>query len=145
MMLSVQPPPHSQKSVLFNLPFSRSGLSALTPTIFLFRKEKEGRVATISLKSVAQLPLIKHLPFPSHMGLHSRKPYPTNNATLINFPLSSDAEIFVNNRRLSMQIGAKRAKNVYAMHVVHIPTELPFCVPPLLVGKKFSDAFPEFA
>ncbi len=41
---------------------------------------------------------------------------PTNNALLlINFRLSSDAEIFANEHRLSTQIGAKRAKNVHAM------------------------------
>ncbi len=40
---------------------------------------------------------------------------PTNNALLINFWLSSDARIFVNKHRPSIQIGAKRAKNVYAM------------------------------
>ncbi len=41
----------------------------------------------------------------------------TNNALLINFRLSSDAEILLIKHRLSMQIGAKRAKkracNVY--------------------------------
>ena len=43
--------------------------------------------------------------------------YPTNNALLISFRVSSDAEIFVNKHRLSMQIIApnvqKRACNVY--------------------------------
>ena len=42
------------------------------------------------------------------------KPDPTNNALLINFLLSSDAEIFVTKHRLSIQIGAKHAKNVHA-------------------------------
>ena len=37
---------------------------------------------------------------------------PTNKALLINFLLSSDAEIFVDKRRLSMQIDAKACKNV---------------------------------
>ena len=39
---------------------------------------------------------------------------PTNNAISINFRLSSDAEIFVNKHRPSMQIGAEKCKNVYA-------------------------------
>ncbi len=46
---------------------------------------------------------------------------PTNNALLINFLLSSDAEIFVSKHRLSIQIGAKRAKkrvcNVYVFRL----------------------------
>ena len=40
--------------------------------------------------------------------------FPTNNTLSINFRLSSDAEIFVNKHRLSMQIGAPKYKNVYA-------------------------------
>ncbi len=36
--------------------------------------------------------------------------YPTNNALLINFRLSSDAEILLNSHRLSLQTGAKRVK-----------------------------------
>ncbi len=58
--------------------------------------------------------------------------YPTNSALLVNFRLSSDAEIFVNKHRLSMQVGAERAR--MRMQRVRIPTELPFCIPPLLVG-----------
>ncbi len=45
---------------------------------------------------------------------------PTNNALVMGFLLSSDAETFVNMHRLST--------------LVYIPTELPFCIPPLLVG-----------
>ena len=37
-----------------------------------------------------------------------------NNALLIDVRLSSDAEIFVVKRRLDMQVGAKRARNVHA-------------------------------
>ena len=40
---------------------------------------------------------------------------PTNKAPLANFRLSSDAEIFVNKHRSSVQIGATRAQNVCAM------------------------------
>ncbi len=40
--------------------------------------------------------------------------YPTNNALLISFRLSSDTEILFNNHRLSKQVGTKSAKkNVY--------------------------------
>ena len=58
---------------------------------------------------------------------------PTNNALFMNFRPSSDAELFVSKLRLSMQIGAERAKT--CTQCVYIPTELPFCVPPLVVGK----------
>ncbi len=54
---------------------------------------------------------------------------PTNNALLINFLLSSDAEIFVDKHRLSMQIGAEswekkpHVRNVYvfrlSFHFLH--------------------------
>ena len=60
-------------------------------------------------------------------------PFPTNNPTndalFISFRLS---RIFVNNHRLSVQIGARRAKT--CMQRVHVPAELPLCMPPLLVG-----------
>ncbi len=39
---------------------------------------------------------------------------------------------FANKHRLSIQIGAKLAKR--CMQCVHIPTELPVCMPPLVVG-----------
>ena len=54
-----------------------------------------------------------------------REAHPTNNALLINFRLSSNAEIFVNKHRLSKQIDAKRAKKT-CMQRVRIPTELLF-------------------
>ena len=58
---------------------------------------------------------------------------PTDNALLTNFRQSSDAEFFfVNKCRLSMQVGAKHA-NACAQ-CVRVPTELPFCLPPLVVG-----------
>ncbi len=44
---------------------------------------------------------------------------PTNNSLLINFRLSSDEEIFINKHRVSIQIGAKRAK--MCMQCVHAP------------------------
>ncbi len=40
-------------------------------------------------------------------------PVPTNNALLINFLPSSDAEILFNNHRPSIRVGAKTCKNVY--------------------------------
>ncbi len=40
---------------------------------------------------------------------------PTNNALVLNFLLSSEAEIFVDERRPSTQVGAKTCKDVYAM------------------------------
>ncbi len=67
------------------------------------------------------------------VGRHVRGHHPTNNATLINFRLSSDAKNFVNKHRLSIQIGARRAKT--CVQCVHIPTELPLCIPPLVVGQ----------
>ena len=54
---------------------------------------------------------------------------PTNNALLIKFLLSSHAEIFANDHRLSIQIGVKRAK--MRMQGVHIPTELSFRISPV--------------
>ena len=53
---------------------------------------------------------------------------PTNNAQLGKLPTESDdAEILSLKHRLSMQIGgARTCKDVY-----HIPTELPFCMPPV--------------
>ncbi len=41
--------------------------------------------------------------------------HPTNNALLINFRLSSDAEILLTSHRLSLQMSAKRA-----MRILHI-------------------------
>ncbi len=59
--------------------------------------------------------------------------YPTNNAPLINFLLSSDAKKnFDYKHRLSILIGTKRAKT--CMQCKHIPTELPFCTPTSVVG-----------
>ncbi len=65
---------------------------------------------------------------------------PTSDALLINFRLSSDAEIFVNKHRLSLQIGAKRAKT--CMQGVYVPTDLPFCMPQLVVGLSPLFLFP---
>ena len=61
----------------------------------------------------------------------------TNRAFLINFLLSSDAEILLLSTRLSMRIGAKTCKDVYAM-CTRLPTELPFCIPTLVVGFSLS-------
>ncbi len=41
--------------------------------------------------------------------------HPTGNALLINFLLSSDADVLISNRRPSMQIGAQTCKNACAM------------------------------
>ncbi len=49
---------------------------------------------------------------------------------LINFWLSSDAEILLVQCQLSIQVGAEQ--KVYAMcTTVHVPTKLPFCIPPV--------------
>ncbi len=58
--------------------------------------------------------------------------YPTNNALLINFGLSSDAEILL----VSTDWAYKSAPNVQetCVQCVRIPTELPFCIPPSVVG-----------
>ena len=54
--------------------------------------------------------------------------FPTNNALLINFRLSSDAEILL----ISTDRAYKSAPNM--QKCVCIPTELPFYIPPLVVG-----------
>ena len=59
--------------------------------------------------------------------------FPTNNALLINFRLSSNADIIVTKHRLGMLIGAQTCEKC-AFNIVRIPTELPFCMPPLVVG-----------
>ncbi len=61
--------------------------------------------------------------------------HPTNNALLVRFRLSSDAEIFVANRRLSRQVGAKRAKTC-ACNVYVFWLSFHFCMPPLVVGQS---------
>ena len=70
------------------------------------------------------------------IGVLAKYVFPTNNAMLINFLLTSDAEVFVAKHRLSIQIVAKRAKNVYATSIRYIPTELAH-TPPLVVGLQF--------
>ena len=60
---------------------------------------------------------------------------PANNALLANFRLSSEPEIFVDKYRLSTQIGTKTCKNVHAT-CAHVPTDLPFRMPPLVVGEE---------
>ena len=71
---------------------------------------------------------------PQWMVLH-----PTNNALLRNFRLSSDAEVLPNKHRPGMPIDAKHAKK-HVCNVYYIPTGLPFCTPPLVVG--FWQSFP---
>ncbi len=58
--------------------------------------------------------------------------YPTNNALLLSFRPSSDAEILWISTEWARKSGAKRAKTW--MRCVHILTELPFCMPLLVVG-----------
>ncbi len=58
---------------------------------------------------------------------------PTDNALVINFRVSSDAEITLINTGRAHKIGAKTCKNV-ACNVYRIPTDVPFCMPPLVVG-----------
>ena len=62
--------------------------------------------------------------------------YPTNNALLINFRLRSDAEILLPSTDGACKSAPKRAKT--RMQRVLIPTELPFCIPPLVVGLAFG-------
>ncbi len=71
-------------------------------------------------------------------------PLPNQQRTFNKLPTELRCRNIVNTHRLSVQIGAKCAKT--CMHSVHIPSELPFCMPPLVVGyvrstlrfKKFS-------
>ncbi len=68
----------------------------------------------------------------------SIRAHPTNNALLTNFRLSSECRNFATEHRLSMQVGAKRAKT--CMQCVRcVPTELPFCMPPLVVGQQHCE------
>ena len=76
--------------------------------------------------------MVAHLLHHAHLTPGRGWTSPTNNTLLISFRLSRN---FVNKHRLSMQIGAKRGKK--CLQCVHISTELPFCIPPLVVGSKF--------
>ncbi len=67
---------------------------------------------------------------------HHRESPPNQQHTLNKLPTEFRHRNFVNKHRLSIQISAKRA--ITCMQCVHIPTELPFCMPPLLVGDPFS-------
>ena len=58
---------------------------------------------------------------------------PTNNALLVSFLLSSDAEILLLSTDGASKIGAKRANT--RVQRVRVLTELPFCMSPLLVGE----------
>ncbi len=59
---------------------------------------------------------------------------PTNSALIINFQLSSDGEILLRSADRAYKLAPNIAKS--CMQCVHIPTELPFCIPPLVVGYK---------
>ena len=61
---------------------------------------------------------------------------PNQQRTLNKLPPQLRCRNFVNKHRLSIRIGTKRAKNVHAMRT-YIPTELPFCLAPLMVGFLF--------
>ena len=63
---------------------------------------------------------------------------PNQQLTLNNLPTELK-KFLVNNHRLSIQIGTKQAKT--CMQCLHVPTELPFCIPPLVVGHDFSVCF----
>ena len=65
---------------------------------------------------------------------------PNQQRTLNKLPAELQRRNFVNNHRLGMQIGTKHAKT--CMRSVCIPTELPFCLPPLVVGHFFVGCFP---
>ncbi len=60
------------------------------------------------------------------------KKHPNQQRTLNKLPTELRCRNFANKHRLSVQIGTKRAKT--CVQHVYIPTELPFCMPPLLVG-----------
>ncbi len=62
-------------------------------------------------------------------------PFPNQQRTLNKVLSELRCRNFVNNHRLSIQISAKRAK--MCMQCVHVPTELIFCIPPLVVGYVF--------
>ncbi len=59
-------------------------------------------------------------------------PFPTNNALLINFRLISDAETLL----LGTDRACKSAQSVRKTYMqrAHIPTALPLCMPPSVVG-----------
>ncbi len=56
--------------------------------------------------------------------------FPTNSALLIKFRLSSDAQNLATKLRRSLQVGAQNVQET-CMQRVHVPTELPFCMPPI--------------
>ncbi len=63
---------------------------------------------------------------------------PTNNGPLINFLLSSDAKILLLSTDWAYKSAPKRVKT--CVQCVHIPAELPLCIPPLVVGKEIVSA-----
>ncbi len=66
-------------------------------------------------------------------SLCSQQAVPNQQPTLNRLASELRCRNFVAKRRLSMQVGAKtRAKT--CTQRVHIPTELPLCLPPLVVG-----------
>ncbi len=58
---------------------------------------------------------------------------PNQQRTLNKLPPELRCRNLVNKHRLSIQVGAERAKT--CMQRVYILTELPFCIPPLVVGQ----------
>ncbi len=64
---------------------------------------------------------------------------PTNNSLLNKVSADLRCTNFVNKHRMSVQTGAKRAKT--CMQCVHVPTELPLCIPPLVVGLSLDGGF----
>ena len=71
-----------------------------------------------------------------HMRSKDTHCSPTNNAPLINFFLSSDAKILLISTDWARKSAPKRAK--MCMRRARVPTELPFCRPPLVVGRPFK-------
>ncbi len=69
-------------------------------------------------------------------ALHCCWLLPNQQRTLNKLPTELRCRNFANKHRLSIQIGTKHAK--MCMRCVHIPTELPFCTPPLVVGCALS-------
>ncbi len=60
---------------------------------------------------------------------------PNQQRTLNKHPAELWCRNFVNKHRLSIQVSAKHAKT--CMQLVHIPTNLPFCIPLFVVGRVF--------
>ncbi len=114
---SSSPPPSSHPIFFFFIQFLLSMLSNLLPLFCLSLSLLQNDIGeTCKLKTWC-----------------TTTSAPNQQPTLNEVPAELRRRNFVNYYRLSMQIGAKRAKT--CMHCVHVPTELPFCTPLLAVGQ----------